>query len=172
MKARCSRTHLTEEPKKKTGLLLSLMIASGVMSFRSVSFVANVLRLRNSHLLGTFALVTPALLQAHGMDKYGPHQGYIQMPGNFHTEIVREKNEDFIVYLLDGNLKNPTSKNSFVEMSVEKSGKKNDVVCRPENEKFRCKVEVELRAGDKIMIKANYKGASGLAVYKFPLKFR
>ena len=37
--------------------------------------------------LVTFILMT-SQSWAHGEDKYGPHKGFIRMPGAFHTELV------------------------------------------------------------------------------------
>ena len=59
---------------------------------------------------------------AHGEDTPGPHRGYIRMPGAFHTEVVQSGTNLFKVYLLDLQWKNPSVKNSTLEVKL--SGKK------------------------------------------------
>ena len=72
-----------------------------------------------------FVLIVLSTLQlfAHGEDKPGPHGGRIEMAKNVHTEVAADKDGSFHIFLLDGNMENPTVKNSSIEASI-KSDKK------------------------------------------------
>ena len=48
----------------------------------------------------------------------GPHGGYYRMSGRDHIELVPKLNGEFSVYLLDLRLKNPTIKNSSVNVKI------------------------------------------------------
>ncbi len=115
---------------------------------------------------------------AHGMNKPGPNQGYIRMPGMFHTELV-EKNDHFLVYLLDIQFKNPTTKNSQVTLTFHEKKQSNvretQVKCIPEkNSYFLCKAKkISKKNLFKISIQSTREKALGEpANYDFPLSFR
>ena len=50
-------------------------------------------------------IFSSSIANTHGMDKLGPHKGYVQMPGAFHTEVVQDKDGSFRIYLLDVEFK-------------------------------------------------------------------
>lgn len=106
---------------------------------------------------------------AHGEDKLGPNGGYLKMPGNFHTEVVPEKNGNFRVYLLDINFKNPQVKNSKITASIS-SGTTKNLSCSPKRDHFLCKTaKTELDKGT-LVISAERSAIKGTeAVYTLPL---
>jgi hypothetical protein len=111
-------------------------------------------------------------LFAHGMDKPGPHNGFIKMPGAFHTEILEEKNH-IKVYLLDISFKNPLVENSHVSLTF--NGKYPiKVNCTKDKEYFIClKPNSDLKAFNEISVKSirNNNKASD-AIYELPLKLK
>lgn len=113
---------------------------------------------------------------AHGMGKRGPHGGFIQMPGAFHTELVpQEDNNAFNVYLIDGNFKNPTVRDSSIEVTLKVQGQDKRLDCVSGSDRFICKMpdgkSVKDRA--KIYIKAvREKNSRGIAIYNLPLKLQ
>jgi hypothetical protein len=72
-----------------------------------------------------FSIATTSMTEAHGMDKPGPHGGFIKMPGSFHTELILEE-QKAKVWLLDANFENPTIKESSLGLVVFRG--KNKVV--------------------------------------------
>lgn len=109
----------------------------------------------------------------HGMDKPGPHWGYIRMPGTFHTEIVMNGENTFLLYLLDDNFKNSLVKNSSVEVIMKREAKENALTCKTNQDHFRCEINGNLtfQNGDEIRIRAKRLGISGgVAIYRLPLK--
>lgn len=119
-------------------------------------------------------LFAGALAQAHGEDKPGPHQGFIKMPGAFHTELVALNESTVQVYLLDMNFKNPIIKDSKVEGKLRtKEGVEMIFSCTPEKTYFQCPLPEPLtkHPGGKILIHAERSGSKGIpAVYDLPLK--
>lgn len=109
-------------------------------------------------------------LFAHGMNKHGPHGGFINMPGAFHTELV-DKGQQMHVYLIDMSFKNPTVTDSSVAITY-KGSKETKVACTKEKDYFVCEKPSEgLKNIDEISISAirnNNKARD--AVYKVPLK--
>jgi len=115
---------------------------------------------------------TPAL--AHGMDQLGPHKGYIQMPGAFHTELVPNKDGSYKVYLLDIEFKNPMTKNSTVTARLKSanSTESEDLTCEESGEHFVCKSGnlKKVKKGE-LIVSAKRDGAPGSeAKYILPLK--
>ena len=109
-------------------------------------------------------------LLAHGMDKLGPHGGYIKMPGPFHTELLVKGNKIF-VYLLDISFKNALVHNSQVSATY-KGLKTTETNCLAKKDYFVCdKPKEKLILYKEIIIHAvrNNISASG-AVYTLPLK--
>lgn len=107
---------------------------------------------------------------AHGMNELGPHNGYIKMPGAFHTELVDAKSQ-INVYLLDMAFKNPTTNNSSVKIKyIGKSTVKYS--CSKNVDHFICKQPAKLLTNyKKIILKTirnNQKATE--AVYDLPLK--
>lgn len=109
-------------------------------------------------------------LFAHGMNKKGPHGGYIKMPGAFHTELVDKGNKMF-VYLIDINFKNALSNNSHVAVTY-KGSKSVDTNCFKEKDYFICdKPKEKLNLFQEIIIRAVRNNISASeAVYGLPLK--
>ena len=111
----------------------------------------------------------------HGMDKPGPHGGYIQMPGTFHTEVVPISESEWKIYLLDENLKNPMVKNSSVLATVEFNQKKVALTCKENGDYFACTLQNNsLNATpSKLQLEAKRGGGTmGISIYKLPLSFR
>ena len=79
---------------------------------------------------------------AHGMNMPGPHGGKIQMPANFHTELVLN-GKIFKVYLLDINFKEPMIADSDVAANFE--GKK--VTCKADKDGFVCPLDLTNKKG-------------------------
>ena len=111
---------------------------------------------------------------AHGMDKPGPHGGYIRMPGAFHTELVLVKPSTLKVYLLDINFKFPTIKESSVSALFVQDGKTTILTCSTKKDYFECNApNVEFNESGSLKITANRMKNKGVeAVYELPLKFK
>ena len=109
---------------------------------------------------------------AHGMDKKGPHGGYIQMPGAFHTELVLKGDSAFDVYLIDANFKNPTVKNSSIEVNLKTEKGENHLDCSAKEDRFVCKLPEgnSVKESGKIIIRAiRMKSERGISMYTLPL---
>lgn len=122
-------------------------------------------------LLAVYALLVSSLVWAHGEDKPGPHGGVIRMPGAFHTELVSQGSNQLKVYLLDINFKNPTVKDSKVELALKKNKQSLKAKCEPQTDFFMCKFsdKVALKVG-VIELKAVREGQVGnLMTYQLPL---
>lgn len=107
----------------------------------------------------------------HGEDKPGPNGGHIRMPGAFHTELVVYKQNQFNVFLLDINWKNPTVKDSSVQLKVNND--KNIIQCKQLNNYFQCELPqlLDMNKPNIISVKAIREGAVGTeAIYHFPMK--
>lgn len=117
-------------------------------------------------------LLISSVLMAHGMDKLGPNNGYIQMPGSFHTELVRNKDGSLNVYLLDVAFKNPMVKNSSVK-AVFKLNRSTELKCVAVQDHFQCTgLDKGADSGD-LIINATRDGVkSDTAIYKLPLKLQ
>lgn len=118
----------------------------------------------------TIILLTASLNTfAHGEEKLGPNGGYLKMPGNFHTEVVPEKNGKLKVYLLDINFKNPTVKDSSISVSVNNSSKK-EIKCSVKKNHFLCDtVKADLKKGTLTIVAEKEKVKGADAVYQLPL---
>lgn len=106
---------------------------------------------------------------AHGEDKPGPHGGFITMPGAFHVELVPLTAKTLRVYLLDINWKNPTVKNSSVNIYHGA----NEAKCEVASNHYLCEFPgtVSLDRG-KLHVTAMKDGQKGNAVsYQLPLRF-
>jgi hypothetical protein len=120
-------------------------------------------------LIITFIQFLSLQIFAHGEDKPGPHQGYIRMPGAFHTEVVKIK-EGYRIYLLDMNWKNPSVADSSVKATIVAGKRKTDLSCTKENDSYLCKTNLKERG--RLEITAKREGQMGNTVqYKLPLKF-
>lgn len=117
-----------------------------------------------------FIIIISKNLFAHGMNKLGPHGGFINMPGAFHTELV-DKGLQMNVYLIDMSFKNPTVTDSSVTITY-KGSRVTQLACTKEKDYFVCEKPSEgLKNVDKISISAvrnNNKARD--AIYNVPLK--
>lgn len=107
---------------------------------------------------------------AHGENKFGPHKGYIRMPGAFHTELVPAENNSFLVYLMDVNNKMPTTKESSLTL-VYNSDESIVFECKPTDDHYSCNTDkkVNLTKG-QITLKPSRLGRKGKeAIYDLPL---
>ena len=106
---------------------------------------------------------------SHGEDKPGPNQGFIQMPGAFHTEVVPKTKNSIEVYLLDIAWKNPTIQNSSVKAQIGTES----VQCVAKTNYFHCqfseKVDLKSKAQLKVLA-VREKAVGNEAVYDLPLK--
>ncbi len=112
----------------------------------------------------------PAL--GHGMDRFGPHGGYIRMPADFHTELVTKEGA-LHVYLLDAEFRNPVTEKSSLEGFVQRGESRSPFKCEPRKIHFECPLPagIKLANGDKVFLKASRRGMTGgYAVYRIPLK--
>ncbi|MBY0415400.1 MAG: hypothetical protein K2Q18_14605 [Bdellovibrionales bacterium] len=109
-------------------------------------------------------------LFSHGMNQLGPHNGYIKMPGAFHTEILEDQ-KNILVYLIDMNFKNPMVENSSVSVTLNgKNSKK--IECTKGKEYFIClKPDQNMKDYNEISVHAfRNKVKASPAIYKLPLK--
>ena len=111
-----------------------------------------------------------SISEAHNEDVPGPHGGKIQMPANFHTELVKGKNNVVEIYLLDLQMTNPTVKNSSLSATVKNGKLKTDLSCRVKNDHYSC-IAKDLSSGT-LHLHAIRDGTPALtdAVYPLPLK--
>lgn len=122
--------------------------------------------------ISTVVLLIGSVAWSHGEDKPGPHGGHIQMPANFHTEVVPMNDGSYQIYLLDMKFQNPTVLNSKIEVYVKNGKKKLSLKCLVAGtEYFQCQGRGASSAGS-LIIKAQRNGvvATMDAKYKLPLK--
>ncbi len=109
---------------------------------------------------------------AHGEDKFGPHKGYIRMPGAFHTEVVPVGKNEIKVFLLDIEWKNPSVARSAVKVSII-SEKTTEATCVAKDSYFLCSFpkQINLKKKAELQVLANREGQIGaVAKYNLPLK--
>ena len=107
----------------------------------------------------------------HGEDKFGPHKGFVRMPGAFHTELVAEGGKAHI-YLLDVDWKNPTVEGSSVKAKLQRGKARYEMKCSPAKDYFVCENVVVTAFQDKdlLEVSAERNGQSGIPVnYEWPL---
>lgn len=117
-------------------------------------------------------LAVSHLVLAHGEDKPGPHGGFIQMPGSFHTELVPLSNTQLKIYLLDMAWKNPTTHNSEITLKSN-SQKSKDVKCSKKADHFLCELSQgnEITKKGSLELTAKRQGVPGnTIIYQTPLK--
>ena len=112
---------------------------------------------------------------AHGENEIGPHGGFIQMPGAWHTELVLDQNQkNAKIYLLDIEFKNPTVKNSKLTLTLKKPGRDNEqlIQCVAKQVFYVCSLsKIKLKKGDQLKVLAERDGKmGGIVTYSFPLK--
>lgn len=109
---------------------------------------------------------------AHGEDKPGPHNGFIQMPGAFHTEVLPSESNTLKVYLLDIEWKNPSTVNSSL-MVTHKAKKSVKAKCVAEEDHYVCSFpkNINLNKKAKLLVEAKRENQKGnTATYNLPLK--
>lgn len=121
-------------------------------------------------LISIFLLILATNAFAHGENKLGPHNGYIRMPGAFHTELAPAENNAFSVYLMDVNNKQPTTKNSSVVFEY-KNDERILFECKSADDHYSCNTDKKIDLGKgQIILKAIREGRKGKdAVYELPL---
>ena len=106
----------------------------------------------------------------------GPHGGYYRMSGRNHIELVPKLNGEFSVYLLDLRLRNPTVKNSSVNVKVGEDNGNNKLAtldCITMKDHFYCtnKTNIETNLNTKLFLKAKRLGIE-LKEVSYPLPFK
>ena len=98
---------------------------------------------------------------AHGEDKPGPHGGKIEMAKNVHTEVAADKDGSFHIFLLDGNLLNPTVKNSSLDAAIKTAGNETKLNCSVMGgTHYHCKSKGLRPKEGQLSLKANRDGVS------------
>lgn len=98
---------------------------------------------------------TSTMVFAHGEDKPGPHGGKIEMAKNVHTEVAADKDGSFHIFLLDGNIENPTVKNSSLEATIKSDKKDLKLQCSVMGEThYHCKSKDKRSTSGKLLLKA------------------
>lgn len=98
---------------------------------------------------------------AHGEDKPGPHGGKIEMAKNVHTEVVADKDGSFHVFLLDGNLLNPTVKNSNLEAVIKTEKSEMKLSCAiMGGTHYHCKAKAPHARQGSLNLKASREGVN------------
>jgi hypothetical protein len=118
----------------------------------------------------TLSFLFSSAIFAHGMNKPGPHGGFIKMPGAYHTEVVNKDNK-MLVYLIDMNFKNPMNTNSSVSVTY-KGPKSESLECLKEKDYFVCATPKEgLKKMQELIVHSTRNNIlASNAIYKLPLK--
>lgn len=123
---------------------------------------------------GAFILITFAASFAlsHGEDKFGPHKGFVRMPGAFHTEVVPVSKDKIKVFLLDMGWENPSIKDSNVVLEIKQASKKSLLDCTPATDHYSCKLPkgFDLKSGTLELQATRESQKGNLATYELPLK--
>lgn len=114
-------------------------------------------------ILSLLALTFAISALGHRENQPGPHGGVIRMPGSFHTELVVIGGTAKI-WLLDGNFKNPTTKNSTLSVKVANT----EVHCVNNKDHFECHLTREQQKAGELKVRAARSGLSGKEV-TYPL---
>lgn len=117
-------------------------------------------------------LLTSGFAFAHGEDKYGPHGGFIRMPGAFHTELVPVGKNKLKVFLLDIQWKNPSVVKSSVEISF-KGNSATKAKCEVQENYYQCDFPntIDLTKKGELKVVAQREEQKGMEVsYPLPLK--
>lgn len=114
-------------------------------------------------------LMHPLHVVAHGEDKPGPHGGFVSMPGAYHAEVVPKGANQLNIYLLDMEWKNPSLRQSSVELQIGESKAK----CSPSTDYFLCRFDatVNLTKKGTLLLKSTREGQKGRQIaYSLPLQ--
>ncbi|MBC7712148.1 MAG: hypothetical protein H7177_02350 [Rhizobacter sp.] len=120
-------------------------------------------------LLLTVFLSTNAF--AHRMNKPGPNNGFIRMPGTYHIELVAQKNIIKFFFLDIGFKPLPTTK-ATVKMAL-KGLTEVAVSCVKETQFFLCDMkDANMNKYSEIDVKTSKAGEKEVtSIYKIPLSF-
>lgn len=119
----------------------------------------------------TLSLLLTSACLAHGEDKPGPHHGAISMPGDYHVEVIPDK-DALHVMLLDVNFKNPTVLNSSIKVKIKHGRNAYVLRCESMDNYFSCPVSSKILAQNGTLhIESERQQAEGAPVeYSLPLK--
>ena len=93
-------------------------------------------------------MIVSNVVFSHGENKLGPHNGYVRMPGAFHTEVVPAGKDQIKVYLLDIDWKNPSVVKSEVKASIV-SKTNEDATCIIQENYFLCQFSKKVSLNKK-----------------------
>ncbi len=116
-------------------------------------------------------LLVSGTVFAHGMNKPGPHNGYIRMPGAYHVELVTDKNI-LKVYVLDMSFK-PLPMTGATAKITLKGFKEVSLDCIKGAEFFSCDTkDTNMKKYTEILIESSKAGErAATSTYKLPLSF-
>lgn len=119
----------------------------------------------------TLSLILMPACYAHGEDKPGPHNGAVRMPGNYHVEVIPDK-DALNVMLLDANFKNPTVLNSSIKVKIKHGRNAYVLRCESMDNYFSCPVNANMLAQKgTLQIESERQQTEGDPVeYPLPLK--
>lgn len=108
---------------------------------------------------------------AHGMNKPGPNNGYVRMPGAYHIELVSDKNS-LKVYVLDIAFKPLPLTKATVKITL-KGPKEVGVDCVRGAEFFSCDIkDANMKKFSEILVISSKAGErAATSTYKLPLSF-
>ena len=112
---------------------------------------------------------------AHGVDKPGPHGGFIRMPGAFHTEVLPQGKNKLKIYLLDINWKAPSLSQSSLEVTLEDGNLKNKAQCHTKDDYYLCSFQntVDLTQKGNLKVLAQRENQKGEEdSYELPFKLK
>lgn len=120
-------------------------------------------------IISCILLLSSLAAFAHNEDQKGPNGGFIRMPGNFHTEVVPQKNGKIKVYLLDVNIQKPMVKDSSITASIV-NGASKDIKCESQKDFFICETKkADLKKGTLQINAERNKVKGAIAIYELPL---
>ncbi len=117
-------------------------------------------------------ILNTSVANAHGEATAGPHGGFIQMPGAFHTEVVPLGPNKIQVFLLDINFENPSTKDSALAVT-HKAGTSTIAKCEVKENSYICYLtkEIDLSKHGLLLITAQRENKKGRKIaYALPLK--
>lgn len=119
----------------------------------------------------TLSLLLTSACYAHGEDQPGPHHGIIRMPGDYHVEVIPDK-DALNIMLLDVNFKNPTVLNSSIKVKIKHGHNAYVLRCESMDNYFSCPVSEKMLAQNgTLQIESERQQSEGAAVeYPLPLK--
>lgn len=125
---------------------------------------------------GLLILSNAATAFAHGEDRLGPHKGYVRMPSNYHTEVLTAGSNRLKVYLLDISWRNPSVKDSSVQImhrSSTAAAKNTPAQCEIKGSYYLCTFPrgINLRRAGTLVVNSQREGQKGIEVsYALPLR--